>query len=198
MMKNSLFFCFCVFICPSINAQDTLIGVNLKHLHPIEAAFGESPEIPRPFTKGAVLTIETDKVYLINDRRYTYYKRLEDLRNLIETDNQDSIVLALIRHYESSLDSCKMYYTLLLANSDKTNTVSQNFVNETKKVADKGVLTLNTANQNLDKATINLDKSLEHLTNAEQYMKKSLRLKWLDRLIIGTACLVIGYAVGSL
>lgn len=197
-MKNSLFFCFCVFICPSINAQDTLIGVNFKHLHLIEAAFSESSEIPRPFSKGSVLTIETDKVYLINDRRYTYYKRLEDLRDLIETDNQDSIVLALIKHYESSLDSCKMYYTLLLANSDKTNTVSQNFVNETKKVADQGVITLNTANQSLDKATANLDKSLEHLTNAEKYMKKSLRLKWLDRLIIGTACLVIGYAVGSL
>ena len=197
-MKNYLFFSLCLFFCQSICAQDTLIGVNFKHLHRIETAFSESPEIPRAFTKGSVLTIEADLVYLINDRRYTYYKKLEDLRDLIETDNQDSIVAALIRHYESSLDSCKLYYTLLLANAEKTNSVGQTFVDETKKVADKGITTLNSANENLDKATKNLDKSLEHLTNAEKYMKKSLRLKWLDRIIIGAACLVIGYAVGSL
>ncbi len=197
-MKNYLFFSFFIIFCQSINAQDTLIGVNLKHLHRIEAAFSESPEIPRAFKKGSVLTIEADLVYLINDRRYTYYKKLEDLRDLIETDNQDSIVAALIRHYESSLDSCKSYYKLLLANADKTSAVGETFVIEAKKVADKGVTTLNSATENLDKANKNLDKSLEHLTNAEKYMKKSLRLKWLDRIIIGTACLVIGYAVGSL
>ncbi len=197
-MKNHLVIIFCLFFCQSLMAQDTLIGVNFKHLHRIEAAFKESPEIPRPFAKGSVLTIETDMVYLINDKRYTYYKRLEDLRDLIETDNQDSIVSALIRHYESSLDSCKSYYVKLLANADKTDKVGQNFLDETKKVADKGVTTLNSASENLAKANQNLDKSLEHLTNAEKYMKKSLRLKWLDRIIIGTACLVIGYAVGSL
>ncbi len=197
-MKNSLLFIFCIFFCQSISAQDTLIGVNFKHLHRIEATFSESPEIPRSFTKGSVLTIEADLVYLINDRRYTYYKRLEDLRDLIETDNQDSIVSALIRHYESSLDSCKAYYKLLLVNADKTSAVGETFVKEAKKVADKSVTTLNSANESLEKAKVNLDSSLVHLANAEKFMKKSLRLKWLDRIIIGTACLVIGYAVGSL
>ncbi len=197
-MKNGLLVTLCLLLSPSLWAQDTLIGVNFKHLHRVEVAFSESPELPRPFKKGAVLTIDADLVYLINDHRYTYYKKLEDLRDLIETDNQDSIVSALIRHYESSLDSCKSYYKLLLANADKTNDISQKFVDETKKVADKGVTTLNIANESLDKATKNLDKSLEHLTNAEKFMKKSIRLKWLDRIIIGTACLVIGYAVGSL
>ena len=197
-MKNHLVFIFSLFFCQTLLAQDTLIGVNFKHLHRIESAFKESTDVPRKFTQGSVLTIETDMVYIINDKRYTYYKRLEGLRDLIETDNQDSIVSALIRHYESSLDSCKSYYVQLLANADKTDKVGQTFLDETKKVADKGVLTLNSASESLMKANQNLDKSLEHLTNAEKYMKKSLRLKWLDRIIIGTACLVIGYAIGSL
>ena len=197
-MKNHLVLIFCFFFCQILLAQDTLIGVNLKHLHRIEAAFKESTEVPRKFTQGSVLTIETDMVYLINDKRYTYYKRLEDLRDLIETDNQDSIVSALIRHYETSLDSCKSYYVQLLANADKTSAVGETFVKQAKEVSDKSITHLDSASKSLEKANQNLDKSLEHLTNAEKYMKKSLRLKWLDRLVIGTACLVIGYAIGSL
>ena len=197
-MKNCLILILCICFCQSIRAQDTLIGVSLKHLHHIEEAFKDSPELPRAFPKGSVLTIETDKVYLINDRRYTYYKKLEDLRDLIETDNQDSIVMALILHYETSLDSCKMYYTKLLDNAKKSNDLSQVFIAETKKIADGGIKTLSSANENLDKATQNLNQSLIHLTEAEKFMKKSLRLKWLDRIVIGAACLAIGFAVGSL
>jgi hypothetical protein len=192
-MKNFLALMLCCLWSFILSAQTSDPNIGLT----IDGSFHNKTDPPLHLKMGDVLKIQTDSVYLMNAARFRYYVKLEDLRDLIDSGKEDSIVAAMITQYEQAIDSCKTYYKLLLRNADKTSSVSEQLAAETKRVTDASITTLTKADNSLISAKQNLDEAKNHLTEAQKLIKKSMRAQIFQKILIGVACLAIGYAVGN-
>jgi hypothetical protein len=196
-MRNTyILLAFFLIFTPITNAQIRL-KPELNKLDTLPDWYKNSTQKPPYALKGTQLLIETDTIYVINALRYHYYQNLQDLKEMVEKNNTPGLALEIIKNYERALDSCRGYYALLLKNAEKTDAISNAFLEKTKETVESAKNTLKLADERLGSADKKLTDADVKLDEARKLIKKSRMKTILQKIAIGAGCLLIGFAVGK-
>lgn len=196
-MKNTLFFfIFITFFTVPLMAQIRL-KPELNKVDTLPAWYKGSTQKPSYALKGTTLFIQTDTVYIINTERYRLYQHLHDLKEMIEKYNIPGITLQMMDSYQRALDSCRGYYTLLAKNAEKTDAISNLFLEKTKETVESAKNTLKLADDRLVSADKKLSDADVKLEEAQKLIRKSQRRTILQKIAIGAGALLIGFALGK-
>ena len=195
-MKNLILLLF--FLIPLSMAAQIRLNDKLVTGDTIPEWYNKSTQKPSYVVKGTQITVMADTIYLMNGIRYGYYQKLQELKELIQTDSAEIIAMEMMKGYERAIDSCRSYYLELLKNAEKTDATSIVFINKAQETVVSAQTTLNNADKQLDLANKHLITANKNLDEAKALIHKSIRFGWLDKIIIGASCLLVGFAIGKL
>jgi hypothetical protein len=173
------------------------LKLELNKVDTLPAWYKDNTQKPPYALKGTSLLVETDTIYIINALRYRYYQNLQDLKEMVEKNNVPGITLKMMEKYQSALDSCRGYYALLVKNAEKTDAVSNLFLEKTKETVEVAKNTLKLADDRLASADKKLSDADVKLEEAQKLIRKSQRRTILQKIAIGAGAFLIGFALGK-
>lgn len=139
------------------------------------------------FLKGDMIHITCDSAYLLNKKRYVFYKKLHE--NIL-TDN-DSVSHALADIYELRLYQQQKAYDTLSYNSKKAENISLAVIRETRTALEHTQKTLDAAHQQLS-------TSLQNLEQAKGNIRKEKRNTAAKQILYCTGGVAAGLLLGLL
>ena len=140
------------------------------------------------FTKGDMIAIETDSIYLMNAKIYAYFLLLH--MNYLDKST-DTLCDRIIKSYEKILKEKHEEYQKLLSNCEEADSVSLAMMHHTRQSLEVTQATLKYTQQSLD-------QTLQTLESANKYMKKERSKSIFEKVLLGVGGLGLGLAVGVL
>ena len=101
-MKNLILILF--FLIPLSMAAQIRLNDKLVTGDTIPEWYNKSTQKPSYVVKGTQITVMADTIYLMNGIRYGYYQKLQELKELIQTDSAEIIAMEMMKGYERAID----------------------------------------------------------------------------------------------
>ncbi len=153
----------------------------------VTAEYSISTKAPLLFMKGDTIRVLSDSIYMMNVRRYNFYKNIHKAT----LSGKDSVCAKLLNAYELRLVEHEQAYTKLLDNSKQAEKVSLDLINYSQK-------SLAGTQKTLEFTQTTLDQSLKSIDMAQDYVQKA---KWNSKgqkLLTGLTGAGIGLLLGIL
>ena len=176
---RKLCFIFIVLIYSNLLSQ-----IQDSTTYTIPSSYSRSMEKPIRINSGDLVFFEADSIYLVNKVRLAFYEELRNKLLTLDFDCEPAIEL-----YKSSLSQNTLLVDQLLENSESTNRLNLDFINDSK-------LLLNKHNETLDLSLSNLNSAKENLDLAKSELSKMRTNSILENILYSLAGIGVGVIIG--
>ena len=150
-------FLFAIFCCLSsiCHSQNPIV---------IGSDYDNSFKKPIVAQRGYLYSFEADSIFLVNNQRMIMY---ETVINRYLLDSIDKVAHGMSQFFDQSLRRLSNEYDKMHRNANETQRISEIFIDSTRRVLNRSVIALDTAQYRLLESQKNLDLAISEIKAAK-------------------------------